>query len=82
MRKQQPARSSRTGVNAADARVEQEEDEVLLVEDGHAVVDPRAVVVHPDDAAPARAAVVRLGRLHRFALLAHARHCMHNSTHP
>lgn len=39
-------------------RVEEEQDEVLLVADSDAVVHPRAVVVHPYNAAPAETAMV------------------------
>jgi len=45
---------------AAASGVKAKEDKVLLVEHGDAVIDPRTVVVHADDAAVARRAVVRL----------------------
>ena len=50
--------------------VEEEEDEVLVVVEGDAVVDPGAVVIHLEHAAPAHRAVVRAVRLHTRALLA------------
>ena len=49
--------------------VEEEEDEVLVVVEGDAVVDPGAVVIHLQHAAPANGAVVRTVRLHTGALL-------------
>ena len=50
-------------VGARGHDVGREEDEVLLVERAHAVVHPRAVVVHAADAAAADRAVVRFRRL-------------------
>lgn len=44
-----------------------EEQKQLLVADSHAVVDPRTMVVHLDDAALTEAAVVRPRRLERIA---------------
>jgi len=44
------------GVDAAQCSVKEKQQEVFLVEDGNAVVDPRAVVIHPNDAAPAQTA--------------------------
>ena len=49
--------------------VEEEEDEVLVVVEGDAVVDPGAVVIHLEHAAPAHRAVVSTVRLHARALL-------------
>lgn len=50
-------------VQRGQRRVEREEQEELPVVLAHAVVDPRAVVVPPADAAPAHAAVVSAWRL-------------------
>ena len=50
--------------------VEEEEDEVLVVVEGDAVVDPGAVVVHLADAPLAHGAVVRALRLDAAALRA------------
>lgn len=58
------------GVGAAEEDVEQEEQEVLLVVVADAVVDPRAVVVHPRDATFAGRTVVTLRYFDCVALLA------------
>lgn len=50
-------------LHAQRARVRAEEQEQLLVADAHAVVHPRAVVVHLDDAPLAQAAVMGPWRL-------------------
>mmetsp|Transcript_14454 Transcript_14454/g.39931 ORF Transcript_14454/g.39931 Transcript_14454/m.39931 type:complete len:294 (+) Transcript_14454:209-1090(+) len=43
---------------AVDSGVQEEQEEVLVVPEAHAVVDPRAVVVHLEDAHTAHAAMV------------------------
>mmetsp|Transcript_4422 Transcript_4422/g.12509 ORF Transcript_4422/g.12509 Transcript_4422/m.12509 type:complete len:327 (-) Transcript_4422:56-1036(-) len=50
--------------------VEDEEQEMLLVPRSHAVVDPRAVVIHPHDAPVADAAMMSHDRLRCLATLA------------
>ena len=59
-------------VDGAGPGVDQEQQKVLQVPGADAVVHPRAVVVHPADAAVADAAVVRVRRLEALALGAHA----------
>ena len=59
--------------------VEEEEDEVLVVVEGDAVVDPGAVVVHLEHAGPAHGAMVRAVRLHARALLTVAHSSLHTS---
>mmetsp|Transcript_10952 Transcript_10952/g.16131 ORF Transcript_10952/g.16131 Transcript_10952/m.16131 type:complete len:263 (+) Transcript_10952:290-1078(+) len=58
-------------VEAEQEDVDEEEHKVLLVAGPHAVVHPRAVVVHPHDAAPARHAVVGPWRAEGVASPAH-----------
>ncbi len=58
----------RSGWDGSYSGVEEEEDEVLVVQLAHTVPHPRAVVVHPQDALPADAAVVHAGLLHQVAL--------------
>lgn len=52
---------------AVDESISQEEHEELVVEETDAVVDPRTVVVHLEDAAGAYAAVVRAVGLDQYA---------------
>lgn len=54
-------------LHAEGGGVGAEEQEQLLVADADAVVDPRAVVVHLDDASLAKAAVMRTGGLEGVA---------------
>jgi len=58
-------------VNTSYHGVGQEKQEWLHVVEPHAVSNPHAVVVHPDNAPLALGAVVRPRRLHRFADSAH-----------
>lgn len=58
-----------------------EEQKQLLIADSHAVVDPRAMVVHLDDAALAEAAVVRPRRLERIAPVRQTSISLHKNTH-
>ena len=60
------------GMGTPEEHVDQKQDEVLLVVIAHAVVDPRAVVVHASDATLARAAVVAQGNLDSLTFLAGA----------
>ena len=65
---------------AENRRVRAEEDEELLVTDADAVVHPRAVVVHLDDATLAYAAVMRPRRLEGVAP-SHAPRMEHKTYH-
>mmetsp|Transcript_19093 Transcript_19093/g.73463 ORF Transcript_19093/g.73463 Transcript_19093/m.73463 type:complete len:265 (+) Transcript_19093:1883-2677(+) len=56
-------------VDAAESYVEQEEDEVLVVPEAHAVGHPGAVVVHAQHAPATHGAVVRTRRLRLLALV-------------
>lgn len=58
---------------AASREVQQEEQEESVVVEAHAVVHPRAVMVHLHDASVADRAVVRAHGLEHAALLAEAR---------
>ena len=57
---------------ASEGRVIEQADEVLVVEEADAVVEPRAVMVHFEDASVALAAVMAPIRLGLQASLAHA----------
>mmetsp|Transcript_115149 Transcript_115149/g.321874 ORF Transcript_115149/g.321874 Transcript_115149/m.321874 type:complete len:257 (-) Transcript_115149:383-1153(-) len=57
---------------AGGQRVENEEEEVFVVPEAHAVRDPRAMVVHAEDAGPADAAMVAPVRLELVAPLTEA----------
>lgn len=57
-------------VERGDACVQEEENKELVVIAPHAVINPRTVVIHPLDAAPAESAVVRSIRLRSLALSA------------
>jgi len=54
------------GVEAGEAGVENEEEEVLVIPNSHAVIHPRAVMIHFYDASLADTAVMRPGRLERL----------------
>ena len=60
--------------------VEEEEDEVLVVVEGDAVVDPGAVMIHLEHAASAHGAVMRAVRLHTRALLTVAHRALQIAT--
>lgn len=62
------------GVGAAQEDVYEEQKEVLLVVEANAVVDPRAVMIHPGNAPLADGAVVALRHLDGQALLAFLAH--------
>ena len=63
--------NKRNGVYAGRPHVKAKQKKKLVVAQRNAVVDPRAVVVHLDDAPVAHRAVVRARRLVRIALSAH-----------
>ena len=65
-----PKRDGQDIVVGDEARVQQKQDEELVVVLAHAVRHPRAVVVHLFDAAPAHAAMVATLRLIAAANLA------------
>ena len=50
--------------------VEQKQEKRLLVVDPHTVANPGTMMIHPDDAHVALAAVVRLWNFHALAVLA------------
>ena len=57
-------------VEVAKHRIGQEHEEVLMIEQTHAVAHPRAVVVHPAHALAAHATVMTPRRSETLALLA------------
>jgi len=60
------------GVEAGEAGVKDEEEEVLVIANSHAVINPRAVMIHFYDASLADTAVMRSGRLERLTPPTHS----------
>ncbi len=66
-----PRKNAET-VTGAEPGINEKETKVFEIARSHAIVHPRAVVVHSTDAAIANAAVVRIRWLEGLALSAHA----------
>ena len=69
-RGQKLVKQSRTRPHSSQEGVEQKQEEEFVVVESHTVVDPRAVVVHPLDAAPTHAAMMHSVCLHIVTLSA------------
>ena len=59
-------------VHTAYKYVDQEKNKVLLIIVAHAIINPRAVMLHPSDASLTRRAVMALRHLDSLTLLANS----------